>query len=285
MRVRLLGERPGRVPRHERRLGHRRRALPAPARLAGARAQRRGRIPLHLSRLEVRRRRHCVDMPTEPRATASPIAFGSRLSGARSRRAGLGVPRPARARAAFPAFDWTKQPRNQIALREVLARHQLPAGGRRLDRLRAFVVSCIAAPSRDEEKRATLSHATCRRDSKPRTPPTASATPRCASPTSIPTSSRREDDALSSSRPTARHRRARSSRNAAALVQIFVPIDDTHTMHYSMCHSQNGTAARRAAPARALPHASRASISTRMAPACEAENWYKQDRAAMKNGS
>ena len=73
----------------------------APPRLAGSRAQRRRRPALHL-RLEVRRQRACVEMPTEPPGSRFRRAWARSVSGARSRRHRLVLPRRARTRAAVP---------------------------------------------------------------------------------------------------------------------------------------------------------------------------------------
>ena len=179
VRVRALGEQLVAFRDTAGNARRRRRALPAPPGVARARAQRRGRPALHLSRLEVRRRRHCIDMPTEPDdygyhdrmkiaaiRCARPAAWSGRISG-----------RPNR--AAVPGIRLDEDAARISARRQGRRAHELPAGLEgAIDSAHSwFLHQGIIS---DWKKRAE-SRRTPRPSSKPKTPATVSATPRSAS--------------------------------------------------------------------------------------------------------
>ena len=71
----------------------------------------------------------------------------------------------------------------------------------------------------------------------------------------------------------------------AALAQIFVPIDDTHTMHYSIWHRLDGQPLDERRQLELFQLVPGVDEDAQYRPHAKLENWYNQDRAAMKNGS
>jgi phthalate 4,5-dioxygenase len=69
------------------------------------------------------------------------------------------------------------------------------------------------------------------------------------------------------------------------LVQIFVPIDDEHTMHYSLFHSLNGKPVDEAAMREKAHLRPGIDLDANFRHVNSAANGWNQDRAAMKDGS
>jgi len=70
-----------------------------------------------------------------------------------------------------------------------------------------------------------------------------------------------------------------------AHVQIFVPLDDTHTMFYGVFFSQDGARVDEAEKRRTHHVVPGADLDRNWFRLATEENWFKQDREAMKNGS
>jgi phthalate 4,5-dioxygenase len=70
-----------------------------------------------------------------------------------------------------------------------------------------------------------------------------------------------------------------------AHVQIFVPIDDTHTMFYGVFFSQDGAPVDEDAKRRTHHVVPGVDLDRNWFRVANVENWFNQDREAMKNGS
>jgi phthalate 4,5-dioxygenase oxygenase subunit len=73
-------------------------------------------------------------------------------------------------------------------------------------------------------------------------------------------------------------------RSKAAHVQIFVPIDDTHTMFYGIFFSQDGSPVDEAATRRTHHLVPGEDLDRNWFKLGTVDNWFNQDRVAMKNG-
>lgn len=70
-----------------------------------------------------------------------------------------------------------------------------------------------------------------------------------------------------------------------AHVQIFVPLDDVHTMFYGVFFSQDGAAVDEAAQRRKHHVVAEVDLDARWFRHAQRDNWFMQDREAMRNGS
>jgi phthalate 4,5-dioxygenase oxygenase subunit len=74
------------------------------------------------------------------------------------------------------------------------------------------------------------------------------------------------------------------SSSSPTSVQIFVPIDDGHTMHYTVLFSVNGRPLDQATVRRELCVERGINLDQEYRPLAREENWWGQDRALMKRG-
>jgi len=74
-------------------------------------------------------------------------------------------------------------------------------------------------------------------------------------------------------------------REKPAHAQIFVPIDDTHTMFYGVFFSQDGSPVDEADTRRKHHVVPGTDLDRNWFRVANADNWFNQDRAAMQNGS
>ena len=69
-----------------------------------------------------------------------------------------------------------------------------------------------------------------------------------------------------------------------ALTQIFVPIDDEHTMHYTIWHATNGEPLDELAQRRYYRLEPGVDLDRNFRPLSNLDNWWNQDRALMNAG-
>jgi phthalate 4,5-dioxygenase oxygenase subunit len=227
----------------------------------------------------------CVEMPTEP----GDFGFADRLRlGAYVVREAGGIVwaylGPRELEPAFPAFDWTSQPREQIALLKFVQNtNYLQAAEGSIDSAHTRFLHRGTVEGNEEKTRNALTTDlaprleaadTCygfryvairRPNENPDTMKTVKMT-RYVFPTTAVTS-----------RPI--------ERGNAALSQIFVPIDDTHTMHYSIWHQLDGRPIDERAQLERYHMVPGVHQDAGYRPYATLENWYRQDRDAMKRGS
>jgi phthalate 4,5-dioxygenase len=231
----------------------------------------------------------CVEMPTEP----AGYGFAERLrTGSYPvRDAGgfiwtyLGPPE---LEPAFPAFDWTSYPRNAIALLKFVQHtNYLQAVEGSIDTIHTRILhkgmlGTIPGLANEEATRNQL---------------TSDATPRLeTADTSYgfryvaiqqPNEGAEAFKVVKmtryvfplttvTSKPLAGNR---------AVDLIFVPIDDTHTMSYSVWHTLDGRPIDEQAERERACLVPGVDLDDRWQPYAKLENWYEQDRAAMKQGS
>jgi phthalate 4,5-dioxygenase oxygenase subunit len=227
----------------------------------------------------------CVEMPTEPAGFA--FADRIRVGAYKVREAGgivwayLGPPE---LEPPFPAFDWTAQPRNQLALLKFVQNtNYLQAAEGSIDSAHTRFLHRGTVEGNEEKTRNALTTDlaprleaadTCygfryvairKPNIDPDTMKTVKMT-RFVFPTTAVTS-----------RPI--------ERANAALSQIFVPIDDAHTMHYSIWHKLDGTPIDEQQQLERYRLVPGVDLDPQYRPHAKLENWYQQDRAAMKNGN
>jgi phthalate 4,5-dioxygenase len=229
-------------------------------------------------------RGRCVDMPTEP----GGYAFAERLrTGAYAVREAGGIVwaylGPPELEPAFPAFDWTSAPRDQIALiKFVQNTNYLQAVEGAIDSAHTRFLHRAMGDTDEESTRNALTS-----DLAPRLE--AADTSYGFRYVAIRTPNRDPDKfkvvkmtrfvfptTAVTSRPVARN---------TGHSQIFVPIDDTHTMHFSMWHTLDGKPMNERAQRERYHLVPGVDLDERFRPHCKLENWYEQDRTAMKNGS
>jgi phthalate 4,5-dioxygenase len=229
-------------------------------------------------------RGRCVEMPTEP----AGYAFAERLrTGAHAvREAGgivwayLGAPE---LEPPFPAFRWTNAPRDQVALLKFVENtNYLQAVEGSIDSAHTRFLHRGTIEVNEEAIRNRLTtdlaprlevadtaygfrYAAIRRPNQDADKLKVVKMTRFVFPTTAVTS-----------RPIDRN---------AAISQIFVPIDDTHTMHYSIWDSLDGTPIDERAVREFYHLVPGVDLDPRFRPHVKQENWYAQDRTAMKNGS
>jgi len=230
----------------------------------------------------------CLDMPTEPaestfrermRVRAYPVREGGGLVWAY-----LG---PAEHAPPFPAFDWTTKPRSALATMKFLENaNYLQAAEGSIDSAHTRFLHRGSSSIRgagEEQRRNALSrdlaprlevadttygfrYAAIRRPNEDADVRRYVKITRYVFPTTAILS-----EPLSSARP--------------ALVQIFVPVDDEHTMHYSIFHALHGEALDEATIRREHALVPGVDVDARWHLRRTTENWWLQDRPAMQNGS
>lgn len=227
----------------------------------------------------------CLDMPTEP----DDYSFRNRLR-IRSypvREAGglvwtyLGEPEH---EPPFPAFDWTRAPRECIALVKFLENAnylQMCEGA--IDSAHTRFLHRGTIEKNEEATRNQLT-----RDLAPKL--------ECAD-TSYgfryvairkPNEDADKIKVVKMTRyvfPTTAVTSRPISRDNPALSQIFVPVDDEHTMHYSIWHSISGRPLDEPAQRAAYFMRPGIDLDEHWRPRANLENWYEQDRVKMKHGS
>ena len=225
----------------------------------------------------------CMEMPTEP----AGYAFRDRMN-TRSypvREAGglvwtyLG---PAGIEPAFPAYDWTALPRTQVAVLKV---------GERVNFLQAVEGSIDSSHS-------WFLHRDTIWDWKKRSELSSDLSPKLEA----------QDEAYGFRYAAIRRPNANPDtekyvrvthfilpftaliprpieREKPAHAQIFVPIDDTHTMFYGVFFSQDGSPVDEADTRRKHHVVPGTDLDRNWFRVANADNWFNQDRAAMQNGS
>jgi phthalate 4,5-dioxygenase oxygenase subunit len=230
-------------------------------------------------------RGRCVDMPTEP--AGYNFAERVRLGAYRTREAGglvWAYVGPPELEPAFPAFDWTQQPRNQIALLKFLQNtNYLQAAEGSIDSAHTRFLHRGTVEGNEEKTRNALT-----RDLAPRL----EAVDTCYGFRYVAVRKPNVDpDKLKTVKmtrfvfPATAVTSRPIERGNAALSQIFVPVDDTHTMHYSIWHKLDGSTLDEAAQLERYHLRPGIDLDAQWRPHAKLENWYEQDRAAMKNGS
>jgi phthalate 4,5-dioxygenase oxygenase subunit len=237
----------------------------------------------------------CLEMPTEPavlRQAQDDRSFASRMR-LRSypvREAGglvwtyLG---PADLEPAFPAFDWTQQPRAQLARMKFVENvNYLQAVEGSIDSAHTRFLhrgSSSIKRAREEELRNALSrdlaprlevadttygfrYVAIRRPNEDAQKQRYVKITRYVFPTTAITSR-----PLSSSRP--------------GLVQMFIPVDDEHTLHFSIFHALDGEPVDEDTIRREHALVPGIDLDERFRLRRNEANWWLQDRAAMRNGS
>ncbi len=227
----------------------------------------------------------CLDMPTEPeeynfkervRMRSYPVREAGGLVWAY-----LG---PAEFEPPFPAYDWTRQPRNQIAhVKFVEHANYLQMAEGAIDSAHTRFLHRGAIESNEEATRKKLStdlsprlevadtvygfrYVAIRKPNQDADKLRYVKMTRYVFPTTAVTS-----------RPI--------ERDNAALTQIFVPMDDEHTMHYSIWHKLNGQPIDEQAQREHYRMVPGVDLDAHWRPIRTMENWYQQDREAMVNGS
>jgi phthalate 4,5-dioxygenase len=228
-------------------------------------------------------RGRCVDMPTEP----PEYAFAERLNtGAYPVRDAGGLVwaylGPAELEPAFPAFDWTSNPAGVAIVKFVTNTNYLQAIEGAIDTAHTrFLHRGVVEPN-EESTRSQLS-----RDLSPRLE---------AADTSYgfryvairkPNHDADKIKVVKMTRfvfPTTAVTSRPIDRNTA-LSLIFVPIDDTHTISYSIWRTLDGTALDQQAIREWYHLVPGVDLDEGYRPYAKLENWYRQDRAAMKQDS
>ena len=233
-------------------------------------------------------RGRCVEMPTEPPG----YAFAERIHvGSYPVREGGGLVwaylGPPEIEPAFPAYDWTALPRDQIAhLKFIENVNYLQALEGTVDSAHTrFLHRGADALYRaaEERKRTELS-----RDLAPRLEVADTTYGFRYAAIRRPNVDPEQFRYVKIARfvmPTTAILSRPLAEDRPTLVQIFVPMDDEHTMHYSIFHSLNG----QPLDERALQEVSRCVPGVDVGANWELRNneanWWNQDRPAMKNGS
>lgn len=228
-------------------------------------------------------RGRCVEMPTEPEGHG----FASRV-GVRSYpvREGGGLVwtyiGPPEAEPPFPAMDWTMLPRNQVVpVRFIEHTNYLQAAEGAIDTAHSWFLH--RGTVRDWKHRTGLSL-----DFSPRLE--AEDTPYGFRYASIRTP-RVDPDTKKYVRvtnvifPTTVLVPRPMDPDVSPIVQIFIPMDDTHTMHYSVFFSRNGQPLDEPFLLDDMRCIRGVHIDANFEMDINEENGWKQDRAAMKAGS
>jgi phthalate 4,5-dioxygenase len=227
----------------------------------------------------------CLEMPTEPegynfreriRIRAYPV-----------REAGgvvwvyLGPPER---EPAFPAYDWTRIPRNQIALVKFLENaNYLQMAEGAIDSAHTRFLHRGTIEPNEEKIRNNLT-----RDLAPKL----ECADTCYGFRYVAIRKPNEGaDQLKTVKmtryvfPTTAITSRPISRENPALLQIFVPVDDEHTMHYSIWHSLEGLPIDEERQRARYFMRPGVDLDEQWRPRANRDNWYQQDRAKMKNGS
>jgi phthalate 4,5-dioxygenase oxygenase subunit len=225
----------------------------------------------------------CVEMPTEP----NDYGFKNRVKIASypTIEAGgivwtyLGPPDR---KPPFPAYPWTAFPRSQIGITKVGIRaNYLQAVEGSIDSAHSWYLH--RGSSRDWEKRFEVSH-----DLSPRLE--AEDTPYGFRYAAIRTPND-EPDKFKYVRvtlfvvPSTAFIPPPLNPDLPSHTQIFVPMDDEHTMLFDVFHSQNGTPVDEAQLRRSLGVEPGVDLDEDWFPLGHSKNRWNQDRAAMKRGS
>ena len=226
----------------------------------------------------------CLDMPTEPgehgfrsrmRATSYPVREAGGIVWAY-----LG---PAGGEAAFPRYDWTSVPRSHVAhLKFVEDANYLQAVEGSIDSAHTRFLHRGTLDPHEEATRNALSldlaprleavdttygfrYVAIRKPNVDADKFKYAKSTRFVMPTTAITSKPMEAD-------------------HPALTQIFVPIDDEHTMHYTIWHATNGRPLDEPALRRYYKLEPAVDLDARFRPKSNLDNWWHQDRAIMSNG-
>jgi phthalate 4,5-dioxygenase len=227
----------------------------------------------------------CLEMPTEPEG----YNFRDRLR-IRSypvREAGgivwvyLGPPE---LEPAFPAFDWTQQPRDQIATVKFFENaNYLQMAEGAIDSAHTRFLHRGTIEPNEEKTRNNLT-----RDLAPKL----ECADTCYGFRYVAIRKPNENpDKLKTVKmtryvfPTTAITSRQISRDNPALLQIFVPVDDQHTMHYSIWHSLVGKPVDQERQRARYCMRPGIDLDAQWRPFATLENWYQQDREKMKNGS
>ena len=226
----------------------------------------------------------CVEMPTEP----AGYAFADRMrTGAYTVREAGGIVwaylGPAELEPPFPAFDWTDLPRSHVAvLKFVQNTNYLQAAEGSIDSAHTRFLHRGTVESNEEKTRNQLTT-----DLAPRLEAADTAYGFRYVAIRKPNQDADKRKVVKMTRfvfPTTAVTSRPIERSNPALSQIFVPIDDTHTMHYSIWQSYTGPVDEQAK--RAFYHlVPGKDVDAQYRPYAKLENWYEQDRDAMENGS
>ncbi len=227
----------------------------------------------------------CVEMPTEP----DTFGFKQRI-GVRSypvREAGgivwvyLGPPA---LEPDFPAFDWTQKPREHIALLKFVENaNYLQAVEGSVDSAHTSFLHRGSGPPREEA---------IRKASTGDFSPVHACADTCYGFRYVAIRQPKENPdrtkLVKMTRyifPTTAVTSAPMLPDTPALAQIFVPIDDEHTMHFSIYHSLTGEPVDEQAQREFYHLVPGVDLDAQWRPAANLENWYGQDRAKMAAGS
>ncbi len=230
----------------------------------------------------------CLEMPTEPadstyRARMTTASYPMREAG------GLvwTYLGPRELEPPFPAFDWTAKPRAQIALMKFVENvNYLQAAEGAIDSAHTRFLHRGASSYRragEEQRRNELS-----RDLAPRLEVADTSYGFRYVAIRRPNVGADEQRYVKMTRyvfPTTAVLSRPLSSGRPALVQIFVPIDDEHTMHYSIFHGLHGETVDEAQTRREHALVPGVDLDERFRLRRTAENWWSQDREAMKAGS
>jgi phthalate 4,5-dioxygenase oxygenase subunit len=227
----------------------------------------------------------CLDMPTEPadygyrdrvRIAAYPVREAGGLVWTY-----LGPPER---EPAFPAFPWTALPRTHVAVLKFLEHvNYLQAAEGAIDSAHTRFLHRGSVGEGEEAKRNAISldlaprlevadttygfrYAALRRPLRDPDRFTYAKVTRFVFPTTAVTAS-----SFDPARPD--------------LSQIFVPVDDEWTMHYTILHSLDGKPLDERAIRRQQRLEPGVDLDRWFRPHATAENWWNQDRAAMRGAS
>jgi phthalate 4,5-dioxygenase oxygenase subunit len=226
----------------------------------------------------------CVDMPTEPgehgfrdrmRATSYPVREAGGIVWAYLGGAGE--------EPAFPNYDWTAVPRSHVAhLKFVENANYLQAVEGAIDSAHTRFLHRGTLDPHEEATRNAFSldlaprleavdttygfrYVAIRKPNVDADKIKYAKSTRFVMPTTAITSKPMESDHPS-------------------LTQIFVPIDDDHTMHYSIWHATNGKPLDELGLRRYYKLEPGVDLDARFRPRSSEDNWWNQDRAIMQNG-
>jgi phthalate 4,5-dioxygenase len=234
-------------------------------------------------------RGRCVDMPTEP--PDSTFAQRLRTGAYAVREAGgfvwayLGPPE---LEPAFPAFDWTGLPRNQIALLKFVQNtNWLQAVEGSIDTIHTRILhrgmlATIPGLQNQEAMRDQLTS-----DATPRLETVDTSYGFRYAAIQKPNLDAGKFKVVKVTRfvfpmTTVTSKQLQAQR---AVDLIFVPIDDMHTMSYSVWHTLDGSPIDEQAERERACLVPGIDLDAAWRPHAKLENWYQQDREAMKNGS
>jgi phthalate 4,5-dioxygenase oxygenase subunit len=225
----------------------------------------------------------CVEMPTEPENFSYRDRMRTRSYPVRE--AGgmvwtyLGPPET---EPAFPEYDWTKLPKEQVAIIKV---------GERVNYLQA-VEGAI------DSSHSWFLHRDTIWDWKKRSEISSDLSPRLEAqdePYGFRYAAIRKPNANPESEQYVRVTQFIApftaliprplDRKEPAHAQIFVPVDDTRTMFYGVFFSQDGAPVDEDGQRRKHHVVPGADLDPRWFRLANHDNWFMQDRAAMKNGS